>query len=349
MERLEKAKKTEKIEKVCILGAGSWGTAQALVLHHNELKTTIWGKPDEVSLIKKDQENRRYLPNIPVPSGMEVTSDLTMAVKDAQMIVLAVPAQALREVLQLLQPLYEPGTILVNTAKGIEIASGMRLSQVAVDVFGEGILDHYAVLSGPSHAEEVARQIPSAVSVASLQQDKAFVVQDAYMSPYLRVYTNPDVAGVELGGALKNVIALAAGMVVGLGYGDNTLAALMTRGLTEIMRMGQALGGDYRTFTGLSGMGDLTVTCCSDYSRNRRAGVLIGKGYSLDDALQKIGMVVEGLHTTRVIYRLAQEMGIEMPISQACYNILYLQAPVLGEVSNIMCRRKKHEIEDLAR
>lgn len=269
--------------------------------------------------------------------------------EDTRMVVLAVPSQAVREVLQLLRPLYQPKTILVNTAKGIEITSGMRLSQVAVDVLGNAILNYYAVLSGPSHAEEVARQIPTAVTVASLQQDSAIFVQDAYMSPYLRVYTNPDIAGVELGGALKNIIALAAGMVVGLGYGDNTVAALMTRGLTEIIRMGQKLGGDYRTFTGLSGMGDLVVTCCSNYSRNRRAGILIGQGHSLSETLNQIGMVVEGLHTTRVIHRLAKELRVDMPITRACYNILYAQVPVLQEVTNIMCRSKKHEIEDLAR
>lgn len=337
------------MEKVCILGAGSWGTAQALVLHRNEFCTTIWGKPDEVDLIMADGENRHYLPGLPLPGEMIVTSDLTAAIKDAKMIVLAVPSQAVREVLQLLQPLYQPETILVNTAKGIEISSGMRLSQVAVDVLGDAVLDSYAVLSGPSHAEEVARQIPTAVTVACLNQDRAFYVQDAYMSPCLRVYTNPDIAGVELGGALKNIIALAAGMVLGLGYGDNTLAALMTRGLTEIMRMGQELGGDYRTFTGLSGMGDLAVTCCSNYSRNRRAGILIGKGYTLDETLREIGMVVEGLHTTRVIHRLANQMEVDMPITRACYNVLYERVPVSEEVANIMCRGKKHEIEDLAR
>lgn len=336
------------MEKVCVLGAGSWGTAQALVLHQNGFRTAIWGKTDEVALITADRENRRYLPGLALPEEIIITANLAEAIEDARMVIVAVPSQAVREVLQLLRPLYQPKIILVNTAKGIEISSGMRLSQVAADVMGDAILDCYAVLSGPSHAEEVARQIPTAVTVASLQQDTAFFVQDAYMSPYLRVYTNPDIAGVELGGALKNIIALAAGMVVGLGYGDNSVAALMTRGLTEIIRMGEKLGGDYRTFTGLSGMGDLVVTCCSNYSRNRRAGILIGQGHTLADTLEQIGMVVEGLHSTRVIYRLAGEMGVDMPITRACYNILYAQVPVLREVNNIMCRSKKHEIEDLA-
>lgn len=336
------------MEKVCILGSGSWGTAQALVLNQNGYRTAIWGKADEVALIEADRENSRYLPGLPLPDEVTVTSNLAEAIKDARMVIVAVPSQAVREVLQLLRPIYQPGTILVNTAKGIEIASGMRLSQVAADVMGADILNCYAVLSGPSHAEEVARRVPTAVTVASSQQDTAFFVQDAYMSPYLRVYTNPDIAGVELGGALKNIIALATGMVVGLDYGDNSVAALMTRGLTEIIRMGEKLGGHYRTFSGLSGMGDLVVTCCSNYSRNRRAGILIGQGHSLADTLEQIGMVVEGVHTTRVIYRLAGEMGVDMPITRGCYNILYNQVPVAQEVTNIMCRRKKHEIEELA-
>lgn len=336
------------MKKVCIMGAGSWGTAQALLLHKNGLEVTIWGLPEEVAAIATDGENRRYLPGLPMPGEIKLTSDLDEAVQQADMIIAAVPAQAVRPVLEHLQPFYRPGTILVNTAKGIEIASGMRLSQVASDVLGMDVLPRYAVLSGPSHAEEVARQVPTAVTVASALETTAFLVQDAYMSRYLRVYTNLDLAGVELGGALKNIIALAAGMVVGLGYGDNTVAALMTRGLTEIIRMGVKMGGIYHTFTGLSGMGDLAVTCCSNYSRNRKAGILIGRGLSLDETLRQVGMVVEGIHTTRVVNRLAGEMGIEMPITRACYNILYNQVPVVQEVTNIMCRAKRHEMEELA-
>lgn len=316
------------MEKVCVIGAGSWGTAQALVLNKNGFATTIWGMPDEVKSIAAERENRRYLPGLLIPEEIRLTNDLDEAVRDACMIVAAVPSQAVREVLEQLRPVYKPGTILVNTAKGIEIKSGMRLSQVALDVMGDGILESYAVLSGPSHAEEVARCVPTAVTVASACESTAFFVQDAYMSRSLRVYTNPDIAGVELGGALKNIIALAAGIVVGMGYGDNAVAALVTRGLVEIIRMGVKLGGDHRTFTGLSGLGDMVVTCCSNYSRNRRAGILIGKGYSIDDALQEVGMVVEGMHTTKVVKHLADKLSIEMPITQACYNILYKQVPV---------------------
>ena len=335
------------MEKVCIMGAGSWGTAQALVLNKNGFAITLWGRPGEIEAIAAAWENRHYLPGLPVPKEISLTSDLHEAVQDAGMIVVAVPSQAVREVLQQLKAVYRPGTVLVNTAKGIEINSGMRMSQVARDVMGDSILQSYAVLSGPSHAEEVARCVPTAVPVASSCESTAFFVQDAYMSRSLRVYTNPDIAGVELGGALKNIIALAAGMVVGLGYGDNTVAALMTRGLVEIIRMGVRLGGDHRTFTGLSGLGDMVVTCCSNFSRNRRAGILIGKGYSMDDAMQEVGMVVEGIHTTKVVKHLADKLGIEMPITQSCYNILYKQAPVSQEVTAIMCRAKRHEMEPL--
>jgi glycerol-3-phosphate dehydrogenase (NAD(P)+) len=336
------------MKHVCVLGAGSWGTAQALLLNQNGFAVTIWGQADELAAISRDRENRRYLPGLSIPAEIKLIPDLEAAVKHAQLIVAAVPAQAVREVLQRLQPHYKSGTVLVNTAKGIEIATGKRLSETAADVLGKDILPYYAVLSGPSHAEEVARQVPTAVTVASAREETAFYVQDAYMSKYLRVYTNPDLAGVELGGALKNIIALGAGMVVGLGYGDNTVAALMTRGLMEIIRFGVKMGGAYHTFTGLSGIGDLAVTCCSNYSRNRKAGILIGRGCSVNDTLQEVGMVVEGVHTTRVVDRLADELGIEMPITRACYNILYQESPVSQEVTNIMCRARRHEMEELA-
>ncbi len=204
------------------------------------------------------------------------------------------------------------------------------------------------MLSGPSHAEEVARGVPTVVTVASYSREAAIFVQDAFMSPVFRVYTNPDVAGVELGGALKNIVALATGMCDGLGFGDNTRAALMTRGLTEITRMGVALGGDYRTFSGLSGMGDLVVTCGSKYSRNRRAGELLGRGYNLQKAMAEIGMAVEGVYTVRVVNQIADQIGVDMPISKACYNILYENKSALETVETLMKRRKKHELEEIA-
>lgn len=334
--------------KVCILGIGSWGTAQALLLDNNKWQVTIWGRPeDDIDIIAGSRENKRYLPGMALPGSIAITSDMQAALEGADVVVAAVPSQAFRGVLEKASPFLKTSTYLVNTAKGLEIATGMRLSQVAADVLGNDIYRRYAVLSGPSHAEEVVRQIPTAVTAAAYNEETAFYIQDLFMSPVFRVYTNPDVAGVELGGALKNIVALASGMVVGLGYGDNTIAALMTRGLTEMVRMGQAMGGDARTFSGLSGMGDLVVTCCSRYSRNRRAGELIGQGFSLEDTLERVGMVVEGAHTTRVVHRVAGELQVDMPITRSCYQILYENVPVREAVNLLMMRPKKHEIEEI--
>jgi len=202
-------------------------------------------------------------------------------------------------------------------------------------------------LSGPSHAEEVSRKVPTAVTAASVNLQTAHRVQDLYMAPWFRVYTNPDVAGVELGGSLKNIIAIAAGMIYGLGYGDNAQAALITRGLTEITRLGLAMGGNYRTFSGLSGMGDLIVTCGSRHSRNRRAGEMIGQGMTLEETLEKVGMVVEGAYTAKIAYKLAESFQVDMPISKACYRILHEKHDPRDEVFRLMMRGKKHEIEDM--
>jgi glycerol-3-phosphate dehydrogenase (NAD(P)+) len=337
------------MKKIAVLGAGSWGTAQALLLNKKTRQVALWGRvEDGIEIMRTDRENKRFLPGVTLPDNIMPTSNLKVAVADTKLIVLAVPTQAVREVLIQLVPHLKPDTIIVNTAKGLEIETTMRLSQVAEDVLGGQIREHYAVLSGPSHAEEVARGMPTVVTVASYSREAAIFVQDAFMSPVFRVYTNPDVAGVELGGALKNIIALATGMCDGLGFGDNTRAALMTRGLTEITRMGVALGGDYRTFSGLSGMGDLVVTCMSKYSRNRRAGELLGRGYNLQQALAEIGMAVEGVHTVRVVNQIADQMGVDMPISKACYNILYKNKLARETVETLMKRRKKHELEEIA-
>ncbi|SHG90531.1 glycerol 3-phosphate dehydrogenase (NAD(P)+) [Thermosyntropha lipolytica DSM 11003] len=336
------------MRKACVLGAGSWGTAQALLLSDNIDRVVLWGREEDgIESIKEERENKRFLPGIKLPSNIEISSDMAYALYDAELAIIAVPAQAVRGVVKSMAGYLEDKTYLVNTAKGIEIDTGMRMSQVVEDVLGGEIKSRFAVLSGPSHAEEVARKIPTVVTVASFKKETAFYVQDAFMTTYFRVYTNPDVAGVELGGALKNIIALAAGIVQGLNYGDNTKAALITRGLTEITRMGIALGGDARTFSGLSGIGDLIVTCGSRYSRNLRAGELIARGYSLPEVLDKIGMVVEGVYTTRIVYKLAAKMGIDMPITQACYNVLYEGKKPEEELNRIMSRQKKHEIEEI--
>ena len=336
------------IKKICVLGAGSWGTALAALLGKNEYRVVLWGREEDgVEEIAARRENRRFLPGVVVPDTVTSTADLAGAMSGADWVVLSVPSQAMRTVLQQARRFLEPDTYLVNTAKGLEIATGMRIGQVAEDVLGAEIIPRYAVLSGPSHAEEVGRAIPTAVTVASSCKETASLAQDLFMSPGFRVYTNPDVAGVELGGALKNIIALATGVAYGLGYGDNTMAALMTRALTEIIRMGESLGGDPRTFIGLSGLGDLVVTCGSRHSRNRRAGELIGQGLSLEQALEQIGMVVEGAPTCRIVHKMALQKGIEMPITRACYQVLYENRDPREAVLYLMQRQRKNETEDI--
>lgn len=336
------------MKKVCVLGAGSWGTALAAHLANNDCQVILWGRPeDDIDLIKLNRENQRFLPGIKLPAGVYPETDMRQALDNIDLMIISVPSQALREVLQSAQDYIPAEARIVNTAKGLEIASGLRMSQVVEEVLGSQSMSRFAVLSGPSHAEEVSRQIPTAVTVAAYNKDTAYYVQDAFMAANMRVYTNPDVAGVELGGALKNIIALATGIIYGLGYGDNTAAALLTRGLTEIIRMGIAMGGNAQTFSGLSGIGDLVVTCGSRHSRNRRAGELIGQGQRLEEALQRIGMVVEGAHAIRIVHQLATQMNVDMPITKACYQVLYEDQNPLAEVEKLMKRSKKHEMEEI--
>ncbi|MBP1762167.1 MAG: Glycerol-3-phosphate dehydrogenase [Firmicutes bacterium] len=336
------------MKKICVIGAGSWGTALAVHLANLDFKVWMWGRPEDgIELIKSERENRRFLPGIVIPDNIYPETDPRLALQDADVLVFSVPSQVLRSVLQNLQPYIPADAFLVNTAKGLEISTGMRLSQVIEEVLGSSCRDRFAVLSGPSHAEEVSLRLPTAVTVAAYDQDTAFYIQDIFMDNYFRVYTNPDIAGVELGGALKNIIALATGITYGLGFGDNTAAALMTRGLAEMIRMGAAMGGDPRTFSGLSGIGDLVVTCGSQHSRNRRAGQLIGQGKKLEETLKTIGMVVEGVHTTRSVHQLAMEMNIDMPITKACYRILYDGEEPRAAVEKLMKRRRKHEVEEV--
>ncbi len=337
------------MNKICILGAGSWGTAQSILLSRNASRVALWGRPEDgIEQINETRENQRFLPGANLPDNVYPMTNAQLALQDAELVVLAVPSQALRSVLEFIKPFIPSASVLVNTAKGLEIKTGWRLSQVIEDVLGSELKSRFAVLSGPSHAEEVALQIPTAVTAAAHTKEAAVYVQDAYMTPAFRVYTNPDVAGVELGGALKNIIALAAGIVDGLGYGDNTKAALMTRGLTEITRLGEAMGGNPRTFSGLSGIGDMIVTCSSRHSRNRKAGEYIGQGLSIKEALDVVGMAVEGVPTARAAHQLAVEMNVEMPIIAACYRTLYENRPPQEGVKILMTRRKKHEVEEIA-
>ena len=331
------------MEKICVLGAGSWGTALALVVAKKGYNVSMWTLNEEqCNKINKDKENIDYLPGVVIPDNIVVTTNIEEAVKDGTIIVLAVPSQAIRSVCKQIKPFIKDNQILVDVAKGLEKGTGLRLSDVCHQELPN---NKYVVLSGPSHAEEVSRDIPTTVVVSSEDIHIAEIVQDIFMSPKFRVYTNPDVVGVELGGALKNIIAFGAGICDGLGYGDNAKAALMTRGIKEIGRLGVAMGAKASTFSGLSGIGDLIVTCTSMHSRNRRAGILIGQGKTLEETLAEVKMVVEGITATDVAYNVAKELNVEMPITNAIYSVLYDNANPDEVVTELMMRDKTHEVE----
>lgn len=327
---------------VAVYGAGSWGSALAVLLANAGHQVALIGRhPDEMELMNKHRENSRYLPGVALPLGLLPTTDL--ALLNADLVVFSVPSHSVRQAACLVRPYLRSGCIVVNTAKGLEEQTHLRLSEVLTEELPQNPI---AVLSGPSHAEEVGRDMPTTVVVAS-DVGTAAIVQDLMMTPKFRVYTNPDVVGVELGGALKNVIALCTGIAEGLGFGDNTKAALMTRGLAEIARLGVALGGHPLTFAGLSGVGDLIVTCTSQHSRNRRAGVALGQGKPLETVLKEVGMVVEGVKAARVAYQLSVEKDISMPITQQAYKVLFEGADPKEAVADLMMRGKRHELEEV--
>lgn len=334
--------------RVAVLGAGSWGTALAILLAGKGFSVRLWGRTEDGVLdVQRSRENRLFLPGVRLPHLIEVTDSETRASEGAEAVILSVPAQALRQVIRRFCPHLSSNVILVNTAKGIDTSSQLRLSEVLKAELPTTLTSRMAVLSGPSHAEEVARGLPTTVVVAAESRWVAEQVQDLFLTPRFRVYTNPDLIGVELGGALKNIIALGAGMSDGMGYGDNTRSALITRGLTEIKRLGIALGANSMTFSGLSGLGDLIVTCNSMHSRNRRAGIMLGQGYPLAEVLATIGMVVEGVETTRATYHLAARLGVEMPITNQIYQVLFEGLSPREAVNNLMLRQRTHEIEEV--
>lgn len=332
--------------KIGILGGGSWGTALSMLLAQREFEVHIWVRSYlQAEEINIHRTNAKYLPGISIPGNIKVSTIAKDVVRDSEIILLAVPTNSIREVLESIGDVVKSEQVFVNVAKGIEMRSMKRISEIVAEYYPN---NGFAVLSGPSHAEEVSREIPTTVVSASRSKEVAELVQDVFSSPTFRVYTNPDVIGVELGGALKNIIALGAGISDGLGYGDNTKAALMTRGIYEMSKLGVALGAEADTFSGLSGIGDLIVTCTSMHSRNRRAGILIGKGYTMAQAVEEIGMVVEGIKTTEAAYNLSKSLGIEMPITKEIYNVLYNGADVRKSVQKLMGREKKHEMEIVA-
>lgn len=333
------------MEKVCVLGTGSWGSALGLTLAKKGYEVSMWTLNEEqAKRINKTRENIDYLPGVLFPNNMTVTISLEEAILNSIIIVLAVPSQAIRSVCNQIKPFIKDEQIIVDVAKGLEKGTGLRLSEVVEEELPN---NPYVTLSGPSHAEEVARDIPTTVVVASTNLEVAQKVQEIFMGPKFRVYTNPDIVGVELGGALKNIIAFGAGICDGLGLGDNSKAALMTRGIREISRLGVAMGADASTFSGLSGIGDLIVTCTSMHSRNRRAGILIGQGKSLEETLEEVKMVVEGITATEVAYEVSKKLNVDMPITSAIYSILHSNLNPNEVVIDLMMRNKTHEMEEI--
>ena len=329
------------MEKIAIIGAGSWGTALAKLLSNNGHEVTLWSiVKEEIEMFEKHHEHLDKLPGIKLPSAIKFTNDLEEAVKDKSIIVMAVPSKFVRSTATLLGKHINVNQVIVNVAKGIEAHTLMTLSEVIED---ELVNNSVAVLSGPSHAEEVSKDIPTTCVVGARSKKVAEFVQDVFMNSTFRVYTSPDIRGIELGGAIKNVIALAAGISDGLGFGDNTKAALMTRGLTEISRLGIAMGACPQTFSGLSGVGDLIVTCTSMHSRNRRAGILIGKGYTLQEAIKEVKMVVEGAESAEAALELANKYNIEMPIIEQVNKVLFENKNAKEAVEELMERDKTKE------
>ncbi|MDR2609999.1 MAG: NAD(P)-dependent glycerol-3-phosphate dehydrogenase [Clostridiales Family XIII bacterium] len=329
--------------RIGIIGAGSWGTALANRLAANGLDPAIWDLDTELlAALKRDRENRKYLPGVPLDAGVRIADTPAEVVDGADVALFAVPAQHFRTAFLSAQPAMKPDALILNVAKGIELGSLKTISQIAAECAPGHT---FVVLSGPSHAEEVGLNRPTTVAVASADTEAEEFVQALFMSDVFRVYTNSDVLGLELGGALKNIIALGAGIADGMGFGDNTKAALMTRGLAEMTRLGVALGAKRETFSGLAGVGDLIVTCTSMHSRNRRCGILIGEGMPPEEAKEKIGMVVEGITTAEAAYALAQKHGVEVPITEAICKVVRGELGPREALTNLMRRPRRHEAE----
>lgn len=329
---------------IAVLGAGSWGTALAITLSGKDHDVRIWDiDKAHVEALKVDRENKKYLPEVRFKDAVSVVDTPEEAIYGSDIVLFSVPAQHFRNALESAAPCLDKDMIIVNVAKGIEQNSLLRLSEIAYERMPE---IKYVVLSGPSHAEEVGMAMPTTVVAASDDIKLAEYVQDVFMTERFRVYTNTDIAGVEFGGALKNTIALGAGISDGMGFGDNAKAALMTRGITEITRLGVKMGALGETFTGLTGIGDLIVTCTSMHSRNRRCGIMIGEGMKPSEATKKVGMVVEGMYTTEAAYSLAKKNNVEMPITEQIYNVINESIDAKTAVNALMTRQKKHELED---
>ena len=329
------------IKDIAVVGSGSWGTAISVLLEKNGHSVTLWSwKKEESDALKRDKENKEFLPGILLGDNISYTNDIS-CVAGKELIVLVTPSSVIRSTAKSMKPYVSENAIIVILSKGMEDGTLKTLSQVVEEEIPQS---RVVVMSGPSHAEEVARLIPTANVAASKHQDAIEIVQDTFMCEYFRVYSGNDVLGVQIGGALKNVMALCAGIIDGVGFGDNTKAALMTRGIKEIARLGIKMGANSETFYGLSGIGDLIVTCTSMHSRNRRAGILIGQGHTLEETLEKVHMVVEGVYCTGTAYELGKKYEVEMPIINEAYNVLYNGKSPKQAISDLMTRDKKLEI-----
>jgi len=329
--------------KIVVMGAGSWGTALARIIASKGNKVTLWDYNEErAKLLQKSRVNEKFLSNAEFPETLQVTSQIEGLLDDVEYLIMAVPSQVLRSVIAKISDQLTEKTIIVNTAKGIEISTGMRLSQVIKDEVLGKFHKNIVVLSGPTHAEEVAKNLPSAI-VAAGESGCAKKIQELFNTENFRVYESNDIIGVELGGAVKNGIAIAAGAADGIGFGDNTKAALITRGLAEMVRFGEALGARAETFSGLTGMGDLIVTCASTHSRNRHVGQKLGEGKKLKEILEEMEMVAEGVPTVKAVYELAQKKKVSMPILEGVYKVLYENKLATEMVKELMTRDLKRE------
>ena len=328
-----------------IMGAGSWGTALALLLCRNGHQVTVWSiDENEVEMLSKEREHKSKLPGVKLPEDMEFTTDLEKAVAGRDFIVMAVPSTFTRGTARNMEPYVKEGQIIVDVAKGIEEDTLMTLSQQIEEEIPHADV---AVLSGPSHAEEVGRGLPTTVVIGAKTKETAEYLQSMFMNEVFRVYTSPDILGMELGGSLKNVIALAAGIADGMGYGDNTKAALITRGIAEIARLGVKMGGSIESFTGLTGIGDLIVTCASVHSRNRKAGYLMGQGKSMEEAMKEVNMVVEGVYSTKAAVKLGEKYGVSLPIINKVNEVLFEGKDPREAVNELMLRDSKAENSSL--
>ena len=327
--------------KVAVIGAGSWGTALSVVLHNNGHEVTIWSViKDEIDMLRENHEHLEKLPGVKLADDMIFTTDLCVACRDKDMLVLAVPSPFTRSTSKMMAEYVTEGQLIVSVAKGVEEKTLMTLSQIIKqEIPGCRV----AVLCGPSHAEEVGKCIPTTCVAGADDKETAQYVQNMFMNEYFRIYTSSDVLGMELGAALKNVVALAAGIADGLGYGANTKAALITRGIAEISRLGVAMGGRIETFGGLTGIGDLIVTCASMHSRNRRAGILIGQGKTMDEAMKEVKMVVEGVYSAKAAKALGEKYGVDLPIIDQVNLILFENKPAAEAVRDLMLRDRRDE------